>query len=148
VVELFSFRSRAVILVITVFFLIGAGYLFYYQIIGHHDSDPLGLVRLYCRWWANETYKDLASRAGAVVSLPVKISVKPGDTLSDVAERVYEAKLISDPESLRCYWIYNRSLTAIEPGDYYLARNMTGLEIADVFYYGLPDEDNASPDQD
>lgn len=71
---------------------------------------------------------------------PITFIVQPGETAAQVAQRLYEAGLISDPELFRRYLQYTGMDAGLEAGTYTLRKTMTIPEIAEALQTGLRPE--------
>lgn len=93
---------------------------------------------------ALETYiqmhTDELQRPAGTDNTPVTFVVQPGETAAEVAQRLYEAGLISDPELFRRYLQYKGMDAGLEAGTYTLRQTMTIPEIAEALQTGLRPE--------
>ncbi len=89
---------------------------------------------------ALETYiqmhADELQRPAGTDDTPITFVVQPGETATQVAQRLYEAGLISDPELFRRYLQYRGMDAGLEAGTYTLRKTMTIPEIAEALQTG------------
>lgn len=93
---------------------------------------------------ALETYiqlhADELQRPAGTDDTPVIFVIRPGETAAEVAQRLYEAGLISDAELFRRYLQYKGIDAGLEAGTYTLRQTMTIPEIAEALQTGLRPE--------
>lgn len=71
---------------------------------------------------------------------PIEFEIQPGETLNQIADRLFRLGLISDVELFRRYLQYNNLDVGIEAGKFTLAKTMTIPEVAQALQQGRREE--------
>jgi UPF0755 protein len=136
--------GRVVVFVVTMGALAFAG-LFVYRFLqrpgpsngasGIGIGDVPGADSVFIKTYLDANQEKLAQPAGSD-DTPVTFVVYPGETATDIANRLQEAGLISDAELFRRYAQYHELDAGIEAGEFTLRQTMTIPEIAVMLQKG------------
>jgi UPF0755 protein len=125
---------RLVVFVAVLVIVAVAGWMVYEQVLGLSGSDLSDLDSAARKAYIN-THPPVPAGDD---NTPVSFSVQPGETGREVADRLAEQGLITDPRLFR-YYVIEQGLT-IEAGEYVLSEAMTPFEIAAALQFGRINE--------
>lgn len=66
--------------------------------------------------------------------------IEPGESVTSITGRLYQAELVSNPGAFRTYLLYSGIDTRIKAGKYSLDQNLAPIEIADAMQSGISSE--------
>ena len=135
--------SRILVFLFTLIILGGAGVFMVQRLRGGMLSlqldAPENLQDAAIAVYLSANQDKLDQPAGADAT-SIEFAIDPGETLNQIAERLFKLGLISDTELFRRYLQYNKLDVGIEAGKFTLAKTMTIPQIAQALQQGRRDE--------